>query len=75
MNMTKVGEIDAFCVTGASKRGWTTWMISTVDKRVKCAIPVVLDCLNLKEQFFSWFRNMGAWSFALWPYWIEGRDF
>ena len=27
--------IDQFFVTGASKRGWTTWTISSVDKRVK----------------------------------------
>ena len=53
MNLAPVNVIDEFCVTGASKRGWTTWTIAAVDKRVKCAIPIVLDCLNMKEQFFN----------------------
>merc|ERR1712021_214618 len=56
---------------GASKRGWTTWTIASVDKRVKAAIPMVLDCLNMKQIFSDWFRNMGAWSFALEPYYSE----
>jgi len=72
MGLSHVGKIENFCVTGASKRGWTTWTIASVDKRVKCAIPVVLDCLNMKTQFVNWFKNLGAWSFALYPYWVEG---
>ena len=43
--------IDEFTVTGASKRGWTTWTIASVDKRVKAIAPLVLDCLNMKKQF------------------------
>ena len=43
--------IDEFTVTGASKRGWTTWTIASVDKRVKAIAPLVLDCLNMKQQF------------------------
>ena len=27
--------IDEFTIMGASKRGWTTWTIAAVDKRVK----------------------------------------
>ncbi|CBY35526.1 unnamed protein product [Oikopleura dioica] len=66
-----VGKIDQFCVGGGSKRGWTTWLIASVDKRVKCATPAVLDCLSLKQQFINWYKNLGAWSFALEPYWSE----
>ena len=63
--------VDEFTVMGASKRGWTTWTIAAVDKRVKAAIPMVLDCLNMKQIFSDWYQNMGAWSFALEPYYSE----
>ena len=33
---------------------------------------MVLDCLNMKQIFSDWFANMGAWSFALEPYYSEG---
>ena len=38
----------------------------------EAAIPMVLDCLNMKQIFSDWFANMGAWSFALEPYYSEG---
>ena len=43
--------------------------------RVKAAVPMVLDCLNMEEIFLEWYRNNGAWSFALGPYWDEARFF
>ena len=57
MDLTRAANIESFCVTGASKRGWTTWTIASVDKRVKCAIPVVLDCLNMRDQPRVKYRN------------------
>ena len=63
--------IDNFFAAGASKRGWTTWTIGSVDKRLKGISPIVLDSLNLETLFPQWWQNLGGWSFALEQYWNE----
>ncbi len=43
-------KIERFVLSGASKRGWTTWLTGAVDARVKGIAPMVFDMLNMKAQ-------------------------
>ena len=43
-------QVERFVVSGASKRGWTTWLAGAVDPRVCAIVPVVIDMLNMKAQ-------------------------
>lgn len=60
--------IDSFVVTGASKRGWTTWLVPTVDQRVKAIMPMVIDVLNIRPSMAHQLAAYGKWSPALGDY-------
>ena len=65
---------DGFFVTGASKRGWTTWLIAAVDSRVKAICPIVIDVLNMKAQTPHHWASYGFWAPALKDYVANGID-
>jgi PhoPQ-activated pathogenicity-related protein len=63
--------VNRFVVSGASKRGWTTWTTAAVDRRVIAIVPAVIDLLNLEPSFVHHWQAYGAWSDAVKDY--EGQ--
>lgn len=47
-------------VTGASKRGWTSWLAPLVDKRIVATAPAVFDFLNFPAQVTRARKAYGA---------------
>ena len=65
-------EIKHFTVTGASKRGWTTWLTSAVDPRVNSLAPMVIDTLNFEPQTKHQLETYGKFSEQLNDYSDKG---
>lgn len=64
-------RIQRFFITGASKRGWVSWLAAAVDERVIGVAPLVLDFLNMIPNFAHHYRSMNGWSWALKDYWYH----
>lgn len=65
-------QVTEFTVTGASKRGWTTWLTAAVDDRVTTAIPIVIDTLNVEASVNAHEDFYGFFSSAISPYVDQG---
>jgi PhoPQ-activated pathogenicity-related protein len=65
-------RVARFVVSGASKRGWTTWAAAAVDTRVIAIAPAVIDLLNVEPSFVHHYRAYGAWSDAVKDYDEQG---
>jgi len=61
-------KIDQFVVSGGSKRGWTTWLVGAVDKRVIAIMPTVIDALNSQVITRHHYEAYGFFSPALQDY-------
>ena len=61
-------KIDEFVVSGGSKRGWTTWLVASVDKRVIAIMPTVIDALNSEAITRHHYEAYGFFSPALQDY-------
>lgn len=64
-------RVDHFVVTGASKRGWTTWTTAAVDPRVVAIAPMVIDVLHVVPSFQHHYRSYGFWAPAVKSYYDE----
>ena len=64
--------VNRFVVSGASKRGWTTWTTAAVDRRVMAIAPAVIDLLNVVPSFNHHWQAYGKWSDAVKDYVEQG---
>ncbi|HEV7350936.1 PhoPQ-activated pathogenicity-related family protein [Telluribacter sp.] len=56
-------DLNRFVISGASKRGWTTWLSGAVDdNRVKAIAPMVIDVLNMPVNLEYQLTTYGTYS-------------
>jgi PhoPQ-activated pathogenicity-related protein len=61
-------SIPTFVVGGASKRGWDTWLVGAVDRRIIAIVPIVAPVGNITATINQMWRSYGEWTFAFEPY-------
>ncbi|MFN7936434.1 MAG: PhoPQ-activated protein PqaA family protein [Bryobacteraceae bacterium] len=61
-------KVNQFVVAGASKRGWTTWLVGEADRRVVAIMPMVIDALHSEAITRHHFEALGFFSPSLKDY-------
>lgn len=61
-------KVSRFVVSGASKRGWTTWLTGAMDNRVVAIVPIVIDVLNVDVSMRHHFDAYGFWAPSIGDY-------
>ena len=64
--------IEHFTVTGASKRGWTTWLTAATDPRVNALAPMVINMLNMAAHDKLQLESFGKYSDQIHDYTERG---
>ncbi|MCS3429931.1 PhoPQ-activated pathogenicity-related family protein [Klebsiella sp. BIGb0407] len=68
-------NISKFIVTGASKRGWATWLAALSDPNVVAVVPFAMDLLSTQESLRHMYHSYGDnWPVAFNPYYQQGID-
>ena len=66
-------RIDSFIASGASKRGWATWLAAIADHRIKAIVPFAIDVLGMDEVLEHTYQSYGKhWPLAFFDYHHEG---
>ncbi len=60
--------VNRFVVSGASKRGWTTWLTGASDPRVAAIGPMVIDILNMPVNLQHQINAYGKYSVEIEDY-------
>jgi PhoPQ-activated pathogenicity-related protein len=66
--------VEGFVASGASKRGWTTWLSAAMDRRVKGLVPMVIDMLSLEAHVGLQRASFGGLSDQLGDYTSRGIE-
>jgi PhoPQ-activated pathogenicity-related protein len=62
-------KVNHFVISGASKRGWTTWLSNAIDdKRVVAIAPIVIDMLNMPKSLSYQLETYGEYSIQIEDY-------
>ncbi len=72
-NQWKV-DVVGFVVTGASKRGWTSWLTAAIDPRVVGVVPQVIDMLSMDHHMRLQVESFGGPSEKLGDYSSRGIE-
>ncbi|MBM4022357.1 MAG: hypothetical protein FJ284_08975 [Planctomycetes bacterium] len=67
-------DVEGFVLSGASKRGWTTWLSAAVDDRVGGLVPAVIDMLSLERHVALQRATFGGLSDQLADYAAQGME-